>query len=638
MKKDYKLRLFIYGKNALDDINYISKTIDPSTKQDNRYNIRPHVTRDKESNWEYLIFSGGINDEKNETIKKYLEDHYEKENMLKANDEIKQKVSEHSSDKNNDALNDEISELLLKYRNFYDILVICVDNLLDEDSISAFKFFQNFTSKRAQQPFILFLTKKDNNPNILGLFKFVTNEFFDKRNVFAHKFPTNDEEIDKISKIFIKCMYYYHEVGNGGLKNNNQTFNILICGPAGVGKSSFINQFLKEKTAKEGEGLAITHEITSYFHPEYPIRIFDTPGFEDDNTVNLVQKTIEKFEKDIEDSKNHFDLILFFNQLKERSLYKSEIGLLQHLIKQKKKMLLVLNDHGKKGKKEKERLTDIYMGSLRQVIKSMPINEQSYEILNNIIIINLRQSIEENDDDEEEEKKIRIKQCYGMDKLFKKIYDMFEKDKISIYEIEIAKNVKEMQERIRKYDLLKNIEEIEDIYINIKIDSSKLILSYSKYDWFIWLFRDKRRKELLQKINELNHGRDISDINDFYYDIEKEIKKNDNKKALVKEFFSSIERFKGTFETDGFNFDAYFYNEYTLLVGFTLLKKFEKDYGQYDEKSKNFLRELCSALNNAIDGFLQLSEEWEKTYKSLKAHKSEVDWVNKFFIVEVPKA
>ena len=171
----------------------------------------------------------------------------------------------------------------------------------------------------------------------------------------------------------------------------------------------------------------------------------------------------------------------------------------------------------------------------------------------------------------------------------------------------------------------------------MKIDSSKQILSYSQYDWFILFFRDKRRKELLKEINKINQGDEISDINDFYYQIEQEIKSNKNKSAFIKEFFSSIERFKGVFATRGFNFDAYFYDEYTLLVGYTLLKKFEKDYGQYDEKSKSFLRELCSSLNKAIDGFLELSKDWANTYKALKAHKSDKLWINKFFIVEIPK-
>ena len=48
----------------------------------------------------------------------------------------------------------------------------------------------------------------------------------------------------------MKCMKYYHEIGTFKL-NMSHSFNILICGPAGVGKSSFINQFLQEKKEKD---------------------------------------------------------------------------------------------------------------------------------------------------------------------------------------------------------------------------------------------------------------------------------------------------------------------------------------------------------------------------------------------------
>lgn len=99
----------------------------------------------------------------------------------------------------------------------------------------------------------------------------------------------------------MKCINYYHEIGTFKL-NMCHSFNILICGPAGVGKISFINQFLQEKQAKEGEGLSVTHEITKYIHSKYPITIFDTPGFERYDTVKMVRYTIEEFENNINES------------------------------------------------------------------------------------------------------------------------------------------------------------------------------------------------------------------------------------------------------------------------------------------------------------------------------------------------
>ena len=638
MKKNYKLRIFIYGKEALNDIRYICNNIDPKMISDYKFKVKPFHSVDKETGWEYFIFNNAICEDANETIKNYLNEHYKGDNMLKANDEIKDIIQSHSNDKDNEKLNEKISDVLLRYRNFYDVLVISVDNLLDEDSKAAFEFFQGFTDKKSEQPFVLFLTKKDNNPKIQNLFEFVTNEFFDKRNVFAKKFPTNDKEIEDVHKFFFKSMYYYHEVGNSESNAQVQTFNILICGQAGVGKSSFINQFLREKVAKEGEGLSVTHEITNYIHPEFPIRLYDTPGFENDDTVKMVTRTVEKFENDMKESKNHLDLVLYLNELKQRNFFSLEIDFIKYLLTQNKKIIFVVNDFKNNKKSEQKKLMDTYKDSLTKIINTMEstVRERKDEILSNMILINLKQQLFEYED-EEGESKTTIKQCEGLDQLFKKMYELFYDKKISITEIESAENVTEMQQRMKKFELLENLSKLEDIFIRIKINSSKAILSYSKYDWFVLFFRDSRRKKLLKEINEINQGKSIDNINSLFTNIEDKVAKIKDKKEFIQEFFNSIKRFKGVFETEGFNFDAYFYNEYTLLVGYTYLKDFEREYGQYDEKSKKFLRQFAKSLNEAIDGFDKISKDWVETYASLKAHKSNKEWVNRYFIIDLPK-
>lgn len=221
-----------------------------------------------------------------------------------------------------------------------------------------------------------------------------------------------------------------------------------------------------------------------------------------------------------------------------------------------------------------------------------------------------------------------------MDVLFKKIYEIFQNQKILIYEIVNSKDIKEMKNKIEKYKLLKNIQNIEDINISLKIHSSKTILSYAKYDCFIWFGREGRRKDLLKIINSYYNGKNIVDIDGLYHELEQEYKKIDKKK-YVNNFFNSIERFKGSFNTDGFSFNSWFYNEYTLLIGALYLKRFDKEYGEYDDKLKNFLRELCTALNEGIDGFNELSKEWTNIYSELKSNKTNRDWVKRFFVVKL---
>ena len=52
---------------------------------------------------------------------------------------------------------------------------------------------------------------------------------------------------------------------------------------------------------------------------------------------------------------------------------------------------------------------------------------------------------------------------------------------------------------------------------------------------------------------------------------------------------------------------------------------------------KDFVKKLSESLNSAIDGFKELSEEWKTTYEHLKKNKSEEDWVNRYFIIDLPK-
>ena len=643
MKKGGKLRIFIYGTNAKEDYNILSKNLNTNFYQDKKYCIRPSATVNKKTNWEYFLFPGEINEEKNKTIREYLINDMEKENnnMLKVEHEISE-IYKKFKYQDIDSLNEIFSEIIFKYSNFYDILIISVDHILDKDSILAFKFFQNLG--KPKQPIILFLTKKEKNPNVLQLFKFITNEYFDKRNIYAYKFSSNEEEIENINNFLIKCMNYYNNLGNTNMKNNSQYFNILICGPSGTGKSTFINQFLHEKAAKEASGLQGTLYLTSYTHPVYPIRIYDTQGFENQISIDMILKIIKKFDKDINDSTNNIDLIIYFNELNERCFFQMEIDLIKYLLKENKKILFVLNNKSNSLRKS-YRLIEQYKKSLINIINTMKESEKSklYEYTDNFVLVQLKQKIYEDEEEEEDENdyyNLKIKQCYGMDKLFMRIYEMFKEHKISIPEIHLCSDVKDFIWFFNKYELFKNLRIKEDTYLNRKIEASKIIMSYSGYGLLKMIFKDSKRKELLDEINKIFYRKERVDIDDLFTIIENEVNEANNvgnTHKIINEFLNSIERLRGCFDTYGFKFDTTFCNDTTILYGCLYLKKLEPPYGEYNEKTKLFLIDLCTTLNKAIDGFLEISKEWEEIYKSLNSHKSNKEWVNKFFFLEIPR-
>ena len=221
-----------------------------------------------------------------------------------------------------------------------------------------------------------------------------------------------------------------------------------------------------------------------------------------------------------------------------------------------------------------------------------------------------------------------------MDELFKKIYDIFQSKKISINEIKNSKNIDELLDNIGKYDLLSNIRKIEDIQLNFKISISNTILSWSQYDYFVLFNREDRRKKLLKKIAEELQD-NVTDFDKLYSELENIIKKK-KIKDIVKDFFDSMEQLKGE-KTKDFNYNAWFYNEYTIAIASTYLEKLQKivqDLGLLDEKIKNFTIEFSNVLNKAIDGFNFLSIEWKKNYEDIKSCKTEHEWIKKFFILE----
>ncbi len=154
MSKIAGLNIFCYGN---DDLSNIIQTMNHFVeKNDNE--IEYSVSNNSEETWKYFIFEGEINEKKNEVIKKMSKQHFNDEDISAVNDEIK-------GIKDNDENRDKkVKKILRKYRKFFDILILFVKKLSDENSKELFKFFHNISDIKNNNH--LFLTKEEDTPKV----------------------------------------------------------------------------------------------------------------------------------------------------------------------------------------------------------------------------------------------------------------------------------------------------------------------------------------------------------------------------------------------------------------------------------------------------------------------------------------
>ena len=208
----------------------------------------------------------------------------------------------------------------------------------------------------------------------------------DKRIIFFEKFEAdinNPEKMHKIRYRLERFCSYYNELGDrftiGEKENRNDydltemnfpfTVNICCVGRFGKGKSTGVNCILGEKNAKENKsGTTATMKINYYQVSQFPVKIYDLPGFENEKTVNNAIKQFKYLNDEIRQLQDQIHIFLYFiKSTDERMFTEMEFSIFEQIYQHKDSYVLYVLTHSSE-KTDKKEIYDMINTGIRGVI------------------------------------------------------------------------------------------------------------------------------------------------------------------------------------------------------------------------------------------------------------------------------
>ena len=331
------------------------------------------------------------------------------------------------------------------YTNIFKEVIIVKLNKKDENKIN--EILNIFAKEKdVYCPFIIFLLDKKENSGkeIESIIPDKEEYYISPLKIFTLLFENNESESTKILfSHLLRICSYYNELGDSfeiwnknrkepifyDLVNSNYPayINIICLGKTGCGKSTFVNKFFNEKRAKEGgTGKSTTSKLLRYEAVKIPIRIYDIPGFENEETIDIVYKKLNEMNND----KDKMHLLLYFINIQEETIFYTMEKKILDTIKQNNnniKIIFILthcltnpysSNFNNVNKKKRKKIESNIEKIINAITNNFGVNysiESNYfkrDSINqdNLILVNL---IDDYENDIEE---------FGFDKVMKSIY------------------------------------------------------------------------------------------------------------------------------------------------------------------------------------------------------------------------
>ena len=293
--------------------------------------------------------------------------------------------------------------------NFSECLIIHIKDL-NSPKIDIILDKMDKLNRRHYIPPILFLSDnfEENDQNFIKMkFKVYKNiisryKNIDKRMIYFEKFvdENNEEKLKKIKNILLRFCSYFNElgdrfsIGEGDKEicydlieeNFPFTINIACIGRFGKGKSTGTNFLIGEKRAKENKsGTSVTSKINFYHVPHFPIKIYDIPGFENEQTIINTVEQFQILNKEINKLRDQLHIILYFiKSTDERMFTEMEYKIFKQIIQIEDIRIIYILTYSTQKTDHKELIDMINTG-----IKSVTENAFNKKKLNDIEKFNI---------------------------------------------------------------------------------------------------------------------------------------------------------------------------------------------------------------------------------------------------------
>ena len=335
----------------------------------------------------------------------------------------------------------------------------------------------------------------------------------------------------------LKYSGYYNQVGDILFCNQSSfcptKINIAIGGFMGSGKSTLINTLLGEKRCLEGKGGSMTNYISQYSFKEYPINLVDFPGFrakqKGKNNSSLFIKEIKSKISDFKKVNEVFHCFLFCIKFEDRIFDENDedtVKVFKAIKELKIRTYFLITNSEKEDSKKFKSFKKIIKNNLNKIFED---KEEEKVLKKKIFGDDLDKNIIPILTKDTEYHGVKVK-GFGLDNLFKILYEYFKEKKIN-YDKKLFLDEQKLNKFIENNELLKVFESKNKLCRDFKGKLQKeigefLLKLFLKAPKYIYTFSEDNLFEILNQI--LDH---FSFLLNYY------LKQQSNKEILANLYY-----------------------------------------------------------------------------------------------------